>query len=385
MKYFLYKLLKDKKVADSYQFYTSCEYKLYFAETNLKALQNIIKKYQKTEAKREKEFFRDVVMTGEGKYIIHDDNINYLGVKMNMTSVIDKLTMEMMGLLHNFFDTYAQWLNSVLFGEEALPIKKVSLLKVVQKLSSYPEYASTFVTKLSAIPNEDQYLYIVDFNNTLKHRYQIYVTNKFNIFSMSGNVSIPEFKKDGRAQLKNDALDILKKSLDYCRELLDDSRNFVEQYFSKNDNNYVEHRIYNPKTYLLFKTEEDYKNMRSPKNHYYFVEVDSDNIPDKLQIMLCYDRMNHTNYDEQTLECYNSPYELIIMREKGGHEIIGILKPDDKEVYELNDEHELKYRQYISVTKGYEYEMMLFVAGKENFKYFGLLSELTIAYETKKE
>ena len=78
MKYFLYKLLKDKKVADSYQFYTSCEYKLYFAETNLKALQNIIKKYQKTEAKREKEFFRDVVMTGEGKYIIHDDNINYL-------------------------------------------------------------------------------------------------------------------------------------------------------------------------------------------------------------------------------------------------------------------------------------------------------------------
>ena len=26
----LYKLLKDKKVADSYQFYTSCEYKTVF-------------------------------------------------------------------------------------------------------------------------------------------------------------------------------------------------------------------------------------------------------------------------------------------------------------------------------------------------------------------
>ena len=38
----LYKLLKDKKVADSYQFYTSCEYKLYFAETSFQALQNII-------------------------------------------------------------------------------------------------------------------------------------------------------------------------------------------------------------------------------------------------------------------------------------------------------------------------------------------------------
>ena len=31
----LYKLLKDKKVADSYQFYTSCEYKLYFADSSL--------------------------------------------------------------------------------------------------------------------------------------------------------------------------------------------------------------------------------------------------------------------------------------------------------------------------------------------------------------
>lgn len=53
---------------------------------------------------------------------------------MNVTSVMDKLTMEIMGLLHNFFDTYAQWLNSSLLGEEALPIKRATLVNISQKL-----------------------------------------------------------------------------------------------------------------------------------------------------------------------------------------------------------------------------------------------------------
>lgn len=162
----LYKLLKDKKVADSYQFYTSCKYKLYFAETSFQALQNLIKKYQQTETERVNKVFFDAASTGVGKYIAHDDNVDFFGVQMNVTSAMDKLTMEIMGLLHNFFDTYAQWLNSALLGEEALPIKRATLVNIAQKLTTYPEYAGTFVTTLSATPNDAQYLYIADFNNT---------------------------------------------------------------------------------------------------------------------------------------------------------------------------------------------------------------------------
>ena len=374
---YLYKLLKDKKVVDSYQFYTSCEYKLYFAEISFQALQNIIDKYQLTETERVNKVFFDAVSTGVGKYVAHDDNIDYFGVQMNVTSVMDKLTMEIMGLLHNFFDTYAQWLNFALLGEDALPIKKSTLVNIAQKLTSYPEYSGGFIAKLLTIPNDNKYLYIADFNNTLKHRYQIYIKNRFDILSATGNVSIPPFAKDGRVHLKKDALDVLKESLDYCRGLLNDSRTFIEQYYSTNENNYVTHRVYNPQTFLLFETEEDYKAMRSPKNHYYYIEVDPANIPDIVQTMLCCDRMNITDDEEKSLDCYNSPYEIIMMRESGTDKIVGILKPDDTEIYKLNDEHELKYRQYFSVTSGYEHEMFMAIC-EEKFNYYPYLSNLTI-------
>ncbi len=374
----LYKLLKDKMVADSYQFYTSCEYKLYFAETSFQALQNIIEKYQQTETERVNKVFSDAVSKGVGKYIAHDDSVDFFGVQMNVTSVMDKLTMEIMGLLHNFFDTYAQWLNFALLGEDALPIKRATLVNIAQKLTTYSEYAGTFVTTLSTTPNDTQYLYIADFNNTLKHRYQIYVKNSFNILSATGDVSIPPFTKDGRIHLKEDALDILKKSLDYCKSLLDDSRTFIEQYYSTSDNNYVSHRMYNPHTYLMFESEEDYKAMRSPKNHYYYIDVDPANIPDKFQIMLCCDRMDSAYVEEKTLDCYNSPYQIIMLRESGADNIVGILKPDDAETYKLNDAHELKYRQYLPLTTDYEHEMFMEICGEERFNYYPYLSDSTI-------
>jgi hypothetical protein len=181
-----YKLLKDKKVADAFQFYKSCNYKLYFAECSFQALENVINKYQVSEAETVNKVYTDALSSGVGKYIAHDNNVDYLGVQMNVTCVMDKLTMEMMGLLHSFFDTYAQWLNTALLGEEALPIKKASLVKVAQELIKYPEYAGSFMTMISQLPNDTQYVYISDFNNILKHRYQIYVENKFDILSVKG-------------------------------------------------------------------------------------------------------------------------------------------------------------------------------------------------------
>lgn len=172
-----YKLLKDKKVADSYQFYTSCSYKLYFAETSFQALKNIIDKYQTEETARVQKVFSDARQTGIGKYLAHKDTVDYLGIEMNVTSVMDKLTMEIMGLLHNFFDTFAQWLNSSLLGEEALPIKKATLVNIADKIQDYHEYSGSFVNMLIGLPSDSQYLYIADFNNTLKHRYQIYIVS----------------------------------------------------------------------------------------------------------------------------------------------------------------------------------------------------------------
>lgn len=369
-----YKLLKDKKVADSYQFYTSCSYKLYFAETSFQALKNIIDKYQTEETERVQKVFSDARQTGIGKYLAHKDTVDYLGIEMNVTSVMDKLTMEIMGLLHNFFDTYAQWLNSSLLGEEALPIKKATLVNITDKIQDYHEYSGSFVNMLIGLPSDSQYLYIADFNNTLKHRYQIYINNRFDIFSVTGNVSIPAFTKDGRIHVKEEAIDVLKRSLDFCKQLLSDSRDFVERYYLSKDCNYVTHRIYNPKTFLLFKSEEDYRAMRFPKTHYYFIEVDPKNVLNEYHVMLCCDRMD--NPEEKSIECFNSDYPIIMLREQDSNKILGIMKPIDSDAFKLNDEHELQYRKYITVLNDYESEMFMAAHGDDKFIYHPYLSDL---------
>ena len=67
-----------------------------------------------------------------------------------------------------------------------------------------------------------------------------------------------------------------------------------------------------------------------------------------------------------------------MLKEFGSDKIVGLLKPDDAETYKLSDEHEIKYRQYSSVTTGYEHEMFMAICGDEKFNYYPYLSDSTI-------
>ena len=188
-------------------------------------------------------------------------------------------------------------------------------------------------------------------------------------------MSIPAFTKDGRVHVIEEAITVLKNSLDFCHQLLDNSRTFVEQYYELNDCAHVAHRIYNPKTYLMFNSQEDYKAMRSPKNHYYYIEVDLANMLDEYHIMLCCDRMS--NSEDKSIECFNSDYSIIMLREIGTDKIVGILKPADSEVFKVNDEHELQYRKYNTVRSDYEHEMFTAICGDDKFIYHPYLSDMT--------
>lgn len=381
MEYKLLKLLKDKNVADAYQYYQSCVYKLYLAECSYNALKNVIEKYQAEETAIVQKVYADAKKTGKGTYKVHSNAVDFLGVEMGATEVMDKLTMEIMGLLHNFFDTFAQWLNAALFGEEALPLKQVSLVSVTNKLPKFTEYTGQFIDDVGKILKSSTYVYISDFNNTLKHRYQIYIRNKFDIFKVQGTVDIPAFSKDGRVHVKAEALKTINNDLKYCKDLLEESRVYIENYYAISDNAHVEHRLYNPKTYMFFASEEDYQNMHMPVNHYHYIEIDSADLPDKMQIMLTYDRMNGT--PDERIECFNSPYPIIMLREKEGNEILGILKPNDNETFSLNDEHELQYREYIATYSGFEQEKFDAICGNDTFHYYVYLSDMTGGYEIK--
>ncbi|MBD5642751.1 hypothetical protein HYH96_02425 [Clostridium botulinum] len=369
------KLLKDKKLADSYQFYDSCRYKLASAEISYNALSNIVTRYHEAESEVIKKVYEDALKKGTGTFKSRRDVVDFFGTEIDLTTALDKLAMEIMGLLHNFFDTFAQWINSSLLGEKALPIKKASLVNIIKELPNFAEYSGQFISDFLNLLNTDEYLYISDFNNTLKHRYQIYVQNKFDLFSIQGEVSIPDFSKDGRVHVKREVLTTILSDLNFCKNILDASRTYIENYYASSDCNYTRHRMYNPKTYMVFKSEDDYKKFKNPINHYYYIEVEPESILPEYQIMLASDRMESD--EDKSIELYNSVYQIIMLKEKDDNSIVGILRPDDTETFAFKDEHNLIYRKYISIVSDYQIEMFKTIR-EDTFHYYPYLSDASI-------
>lgn len=376
--YKLMKLLKDKKVADAYQYYESSAYKLYLADLSYSALEAVVSQYQENERKYVEEIYKDAIATGKGVYKKHTNCVEYFGTQVSPTVMMDKITMEIMGLLHSFFDTFAQWINASLFAEDGVPMESVSLKKVVSRMSDFQEYSGLFVTTLSTLTSSSEYEYIADFNNTLKHRRQIYVDNRFDILDIKGRVSIPEFTKDERLHIKEDALTVLKEKIDFCSRLLRSSKEYIENYYAIHDNLHVLHRFENPATYLRFGSKEDFSAMKSPQMHYYYIEVNSKEILDEYHFILCCDRMDGSQ--NESIEFFNSPYPIIMLREKGEQNIIGLLKPIDRELRTINDAGEIAYRKYRTVLVGYECEMANAICNENTFHYYPCLSDIEFGY-----
>ena len=78
--YKLMKLLKDKKVADAYQYFEACAYKLYLAELSYSALEKVIAQYQANETSVVEKVFEDAFNTGKGTYKIHNNSVDYFDI-----------------------------------------------------------------------------------------------------------------------------------------------------------------------------------------------------------------------------------------------------------------------------------------------------------------
>lgn len=118
--------------------------------------------------------------------------------------------------------------------------------------------------------------------------------------------------------------------------------------------------------------------MRSPVNHYHYIEVDAANILDSYQILLVCDRMDGSK--DESIEMFNSPYPIIMLRDSVSEKIIGIMKPDDGLSISIKDEKEIYYRKYTPQTTGYEQEMYMAICKDESFHYYPFLSDMTGGY-----
>lgn len=375
MDYVLLKLLKDKKIADSYQYYESSSYKLHLADITYCALKNVINGCLESEKNNIRNVWNSALTSGIGTLVSIGDSVDYFGMKINPAIAMDKLTMETLSLLHNFYDNFAQWINSALLGERAIEISRVSIKSLINRLPEFPEYTGNFIDELKKLISSDEYSYIEDFNNTLKHRRQIFINNKIDILRVDGEVAIPKFEKDGRYHDREEVLQVLKRLLTYSEQWLKNSYDYVKDFYENNECNYVAHRLYNPETYLVFKTAEDALHMKNIYEHYVFIEVEPANILDEYHIMLSCDGMNDPEYGK--IDCYNSDYPIIVLRNVGSDIPVGILKPEDESVIKTSDEHELHYRKYKAYTNSFEQELSETKKGEVPFNMHPFLTKTT--------
>ena len=111
---------------------------------------------------------------------------------------------------------------------------------------------------------------------------------------------------------------------------------------------------------------------------YHYIEVDAANIQDSYQVLLVCDRMNGS--EEESIEVFNSPYPIIMLRDSASERIVGIMKPDDGVSLSIKDEKEVYYRKYTPQTTGYEHEMFMAICQDEPFHYYPFLSDMTGGY-----
>jgi hypothetical protein len=365
-------LLKSKKVVDAFQFYTTCRFKIDSSSISYSALQRLVNEYLSNSQQERDEMFSEAISKGKASICTKSDDVDFLGVSVPRCLVIDKLTIEIFSLLHSFFDTFAQWLNAVLFAEDSLPLKEVSSYSVVRKFDSFDEYQAPFITNCKSVTDKPEYCYISDINNVMKHRYQIFTKSKFDLFEGTGNVSLPKFQKDHNTYTDKDLLQIISSCIDFCKTLLDDSYNYVVNFYKSNDNKHIEHRIYNPKTFMLFESHEDYSKLKNVKNSIHYIEVDSTNILSEYQIMLYRD-----DKEGETISLYNSSYSIIALRDSSSEDYVGIMKPSDQISITFDDGRILEYRKYSVSTHNYEFELFNEMVN-QNFEYYPYLSDCKI-------
>lgn len=94
--------------------------------------------------------------------------------------------------------------------------------------------------------------------------------------------------------------------------------------------------------------------------------------------MLVCDRMDGS--PDENIEIYNSPYPIIMLRDKETEKIIGILKQEDGVTISIKDEKEIGYRKYIPKLSDYEHEMFMAICQDEPFHYYPYLSTMTGGY-----
>lgn len=115
------------------------------------------------------------------------------------------------------------------------------------------------------------------------------------------------------------------------------------------------------------------------KIYYHFIDVDTNNILPKYQIILIYDCLEAENCGDKIIKIFNFSY-LIIMLKDCNDKIVGILKLKYSETYKWKEKYNLDYRKYRSITSYYKQNMFSAICSRE-FHYYQYMSNAMFCYD----
>lgn len=375
MQYEFIKLLADKKLLDSVQFIHSTEFKLFSAKLSIDALKRLFDEQVELNETERNAVFEEAIQTGQAAFKATRDDIDYFGESIGRSIVIDKLVIEIFSVLHSFFDNMAQVINAILFADNGIEqLGRVSYPAIIRKLPSFPEYNGTTIDTILDTMTKDEYVYISDFNNIVKHRHQIFVHGKFNLFNGESTLITEKFHKDNNFHDTTEALKIIDDCYGFCNDLFYQFMDYCETYYSTNENLHVDARLYNPKTELFFECEDDARTMKNVKNSIHYVELDSLNLKPAYNVLLV-----RPNDDIKKFESYNSTYDFIAVRDEVTKKNVAYLTPADDDDYKMNDGRLVKYRKYNLETVNFEFEIAKKTA-EPNIRVYPLLSDMDLIY-----
>lgn len=354
--YKLGKLLMDKKLLDAFPFSQSCEFKLNSVEFNMQILEKYLIDFWTESDKLRTKISNELIQTGTSSISVEEKKTITIGSKIYSESfIINKLISEIYSALHSFFDIYAQWLNKALLAEIGLSVSNVNINDVVNKLNSRKNNlmrskSPDFFEQISKIINNTNYKYIVDINNTMKHRQMVFSTTKFDLFSGDFFATLPPFEKDGRIYQDKDLVELLNIHLSYCKQLLNDSYDFIDLYYSEFDNPHISNRIHNPQIKVVLKEKKIINSI---------IFIEDSLLKSEYHFLLCRDIP-----DTESIEIFNCPYKIIAVFDPITKKYIALLEPSDNNSIALNDGGLIEYRKYC--CKAITEDMFEFEINKEH-------------------
>lgn len=215
----LEKVFAQNKVYDAWQYVRSLRETISYMEISFEMLKKVYQHRKDTLASMGTEKMKEINENGNTTLMVSDLEKTHLdvgGYELDDIIFLRKTSMEFFHYGRISMDVLFQIINAALLGDEAFPVEDKGLLsKLLRKLSTKDEFTN-LLQILDANKNDGRFLYLMAFDNYMKHIKTVLITVKNSI--IIGNIDIfdiNQFSYGGTVYPKENAIAKIQEIYDY--------------------------------------------------------------------------------------------------------------------------------------------------------------------------